>query len=275
MPAFYAHLRFGEEVTQLLPAPFQNLISTYPEAFALGTQGPDILFYHQPMKQNDIRRRGTYLHSLSGETFFAEQAKKMTIAKDLEELLTKNGAFAAYICGFLCHFTLDTLCHPFINEHSNEEVSHGKIESEFDKYVRKQSNKPVRGYNAAGFLTKDNGTSEACALTVEVPKEEIDLSIKTMRKINGWFSKKSEAFHFVMHTLLKIVGAEKKFGDMFLHKQDDPLCEPLNEVLYEKFIKGKEKASAFIQEYFHNLASIQATGVIENDFFRYNFSGIK
>ena len=43
MPAIYAHLRFGEEVAKTLPAPFTELIKRFPEAFHLGTQGPDIL----------------------------------------------------------------------------------------------------------------------------------------------------------------------------------------------------------------------------------------
>ena len=276
MPAIYAHLRFGEEVGKLLPAPFQNLLSSYPEAFRLGTQGPDILFYHHPLKKNDIRKRGTYLHTLSGETFFTEQAKKLSLADgSLDSILSENGALAAYTCGFLCHYTLDTLCHPFINEHSCEAVSHGKIESEFDKYVLRKDGKSTRGYNTACMISGENGTQEACSVTVDVPQSNIAVSIKTMRKINGWFSKKHELFHAFMHLIMKIAKMERKFGDMFLHKKDEPLCAPLNEALYEKFSGGTAQAAAFVQSYFENLPKIVKTGSIENDFFRYNFSGIK
>ena len=52
MPALYAHLRFGEEVAKTLPTAYTSLIERFPEAFALGTQGPDILFYHKQMKKN-------------------------------------------------------------------------------------------------------------------------------------------------------------------------------------------------------------------------------
>ena len=276
MPAIYAHLRFGEKVGKLLPTHFQNLLSAYPEAFRLGTQGPDILFYHHPLKKNDIRKRGTYLHTLSGETFFTEQAKKLSLADgDLDGILRENGALAAYTCGFLCHYTLDTLCHPFIDEHSCEAVSHGKIESEFDKYILRKDGKPIRGYNTASVISGENGTQEACAITVDIPQSNIAVSIKTMRKINGLFSKKCEPFHAFMHLIMKIAKMERKFGDMFLHKKDDPLCAPLNEILYEKFNGGTAQAAEFIQSYFENLSQIAKTGVIENDFFRYNFSGIK
>ena len=107
MPALYAHLRFGEEVAKTLPSPYTELITRFPEAFALGTQGPDILFYHKPMKSNAIRKHGTFLHTFSGEKFFLMQGKKLLEGisdstenngeKDsVEEILTANGAFVLY-----------------------------------------------------------------------------------------------------------------------------------------------------------------------------------
>lgn len=275
MPAIYAHLRFGEEVAKTLPVPFTELIERFPEAFHLGTQGPDILFYHHPMKKNGIRKRGGYLHTFSGEKFFAEQSEKLISAdtKTLTELFDKNGALAAYLVGFLCHFTLDTLCHPYIDGHSTEKVSHGKIESELDKAILRKDGKPVRGYNTATPILNKNGAAESAATTLNIPKESIELAIKTMRKINGWFSNKCELFHAFAHFFLKIVGMDRRFGDMFLHKKDDPLCESTNHVLIEKFNDGILKASKLIEEYFESLLSTTNERV-NNELFRYNFSGI-
>ena len=258
MPAIYAHLRFGEETAKTLPAPLIKTIEKYPEAFALGTQGPDILFYHQPMKKNDIRARGTFLHTLSGKTFFEQQKTPQT---------ETNGALISYLCGFLCHFTLDTLCHKYIDEHSNAQVSHGKIESEFDKFLLKKDGLPIRGYNTATPILNRNGSAEACASVLNVPIEEIFLSVRTIKKINGWFSKKCEPFHFIAHAFLKIAGMERKFGDMFLHKKDDPLCVGTNEFLSERFHEAIPHANALIEEFF-------TKETLENELFRYNFSGI-
>jgi hypothetical protein len=274
MPALYAHLRFGEEVAKLLPAPYAQHIQSYPEAFALGTQGPDILFYHQPMKKNEIRSRGTFLHTFSGNALFREQAKKLEQGETAEETLAKNGAFAAYLCGLLCHFTLDVYCHPYIDEHSTEAVSHGKIESEFDKYILRKDGKPIRGYNTATPISDANGTKEASAKAMGVPVENIERSIKTMRKINNMFSCKSELFHGIAHVFLKIAGMERKFGDMFLHKKDDPLCEEPNLVLTEKLDKAIPQAVALIPEFFENASSLIENGTLTNELFRYNFSGI-
>ena len=76
MPAIYAHLRFGEEVAKMLSKPYAKFIEKHKDAFHLGTQGPDILFYHRPMKKknNEIRKGAIYLQEgLSGNQFFLKQ----------------------------------------------------------------------------------------------------------------------------------------------------------------------------------------------------------
>ncbi len=277
MPALYAHLRFGEEVAKLLPTPYKQLIQAYPEAFALGTQGPDILFYHKPLKSNEIKKRGTWLHTWSGETFFlAQGAKLLANAPDgkTEDLLTGNGALAAYTCGFLCHFTLDANCHPYIDAHSTQAVTHAKIESEFDKYVLRLHDMPTRGYNVATPIVDRNGVKEAVAKTVEVDEEAIALSIQTMRKINGMFTKKCELFHIVIHALLKLVKMDNKFGDMFSHKKDDPLCVETNAELIKKFNGAVLQAAMLIQQYFDNLRTSVESQTLQQELFRYDFSGI-
>ena len=88
------------------------------------------------------------------------------------------------------------------------------------------------------------------------------------------FSKKCEAFHGIAHTFLKMAKMERKFGDMFLHKKDDPLCVETNAVLLEKFRMAIPQATALVQEYFQNLHVWVEKNQSENELFRYDFSGI-
>ena len=263
MPAIYAHLRFGQEAAKRLEPPLSDVIGKYSEAFLLGTQGPDILFYYKPLKGNDIRRRGTAIHARAGGKVFGE------LYTLWQEQGGKDDALKAYLCGYLCHFTLDVLCHKYIDDNSSDAVSHGKIESEFDKFILRKDGKPIRGYNTAKVIRGENGCIEASALAMGVSEKEIARAIKTIRKINGMFSCKAELFHAIAHAFLKLAKMERKFGDMFLHKKDDPLCQEINEVLYEKWQTGIPIAAAIITEYF----SENATRV-QNELFRYNFSGI-
>ncbi len=282
MPALYAHLRFGEEVLKALPPYFSAHAEKYPQAFALGTQGPDILFYHHPMKKNEIRTQGTRLHALAAEDFFLDVGKQLlesAESTDAETLITRNGAFSAYICGFLCHFALDVSTHAYIDEQSytpqaTDKPTHGKIESEFDKFLLKKDGKPIRGYNTATPIRDENGTREACAKALRTPQENIARAIKTMRKINGYFSKKCPLFHPVVHACLALVGMERKFGDMFIHKKDDPRCAHHNLVLEEKLQNAIPVGANLIENYFSHLDEL-CKGRQNEELFRYNYSGIK
>ena len=275
MPALYAHIRFGEEVYKILPSVYQNCIDRYPEAFLLGTQGPDILFYHTPTKPNEIRKRASYLHTVSGEEFFLGQGEKLLQSANGGDILTENGAYAAYICGFLCHFTLDASCHFYIDGHINEAVSHGKIESEFDKYLLRKDEKPIRGYNSATPIRDTKDTREAVTKALDVPEDTVSLCIKTIKKYTGWFSNKCELFHTLAHIVLKMAGHERKFGDMFLHKKDDPLCVEHNAVLWEKWQNAIPTAKEVVETYFGRLTEWVQSQQINMELFRYDFGGIR
>ena len=261
MPALYTHARFGEAVIEYLPTPFAEKLRLHKQAFLLGTQGPDILFYHHPMKKNDVKAKGVFMHKQAGEVFFLQALKKLETYSD--PLTCAEGA---YVCGFLCHFTLDVVYHPYINANVTDTFTHGKIESELDKHFLRQDGKPVRGYNTASVISGENGAEKACSKFLEVPLKNVRTAIKSMRKINGWFSANCELFHSFAHTLLKIAGMERKFGDMFLHKKDAPRFQPLKAELNKLFQNAIPKAAALIQEYFNR----QMT----NEIYRCNYSGI-
>ncbi|MBE7068227.1 MAG: hypothetical protein E7381_02890 [Clostridiales bacterium] len=262
MPAIYAHRRLGEETVKGLDPRLQTLINTYLEAFILGTQGPDILFYYKPLKHNDTRRHGTAIHAESGERVFSALYGLWQTQGEKED------AFKSYLCGYLCHFTLDALCHKYIDDNSCEKLSHGKIESEFDKFILRKDGKPIRGFNTASPIKGVNGSKEACALAMGVDEKKIERSIKTMRKINKMFSCKAECFHAIAHAFLRLLKMERKFGDMFLHKKDDPLCDEINRVLYEKWQSGIPIATQIIEAFF------LSDTPVSHELFRYNFSGI-
>lgn len=315
MPAIYTHDSFGRAVVSTLPPAFIKLYEAYPEAFRLGFQGPDILFYHKPLKSNPIKKKGMSLHvDMAGGDFFTRQAQTLlqttktdvaqadgaqasdepkneastktaradntqTGGNDLpcvEEILSANGAHAAYIAGFLCHFTLDVTCHPTIDSRDDGELTHGKIESELDKYVRRKDGVKLRGYNVAkDCIRGENGCAEAISKSLEVPIENIHTSIKTMRKINGFFTTSFAPFHGVAHFFLKIVGMERKFGDMFMHKKDDPRSIDLCPVLYEKMQNAIPRAAALIERYFNELSRFANEGAqYLDEIFRYAYNGV-
>lgn len=131
MPAAYAHMVFGKEVTAILPLSAQGSINRYPELFGIGLQGPDILFYYHPSETQAYVLYGHNIHKRPAADFFRYALVQLEKLADLE----KEKA-TAYLMGFLCHFILDSNCHPIVRKHTIPgEASHRQIEREFDRFL--------------------------------------------------------------------------------------------------------------------------------------------
>ena len=280
MPAIFTHVQFGKEVVTTLPPALSALVEKHPESFYLGTQGPDVLFYHRPLKSknNSARKLGWSMHAEAAEPFFLNGAKLLLEDKanyNSDGTFLPQTAEAAYLLGFLCHFTLDWSCHPFIDEHSVNGLSHGKIESELDKRQYRKLGKPIRGFNAATLFFPTDESRKASAKILGVTEENTLTALKYMRFINGAFSHKCGFVHGFYHLILTLVGQNKKFGDMFIHKKDDPRFEPLWETLNEKFNEAVPRASGIITDFFENIQQHVEKNTLANDIFRYDYSGRK
>ena len=281
MPAIYTHARFGEKVLKGLPPHLANVALAHKECFYIGTQGPDLLFYHNPFKgkdKNPARKKGWDLHAVSPEGFFLNGAKVLLADAnnyDAEGNFCPTSAEAAYLLGFLCHFTLDYTTHPYIDANSINGLSHGKIESELDKHHFRKSGKKIRGFNTAKLFFPDDESKKASAKILDVSEEESETALKTMRSINRLFSNKCGVLHGVCHAALSLVGMNKNgFGDMFIHKKDDPRATPLMPTLDKLFDEAVARANLVITEFFANIQSSVENNTLTNEIFRYNYSGI-
>ena len=140
MPAAYAHMVFGKEVTAILPLSAQGSINRYPELFGIGLQGPDILFYYHPSETQAYVLYVHNIHKRPAADFFRYALVQLEKLAELE----KEKAIA-YLMGFLCHFILDSNCHPIVRKHTFPgEASHRQIEREFDRFLmEKDKIRPV------------------------------------------------------------------------------------------------------------------------------------
>lgn len=129
MPTTYTHYRFGKEVLEALPRRIRTAIEKNREIFDIGLHGPDILFYYHALIPNAVSGQGYGMHRKQADSFF-ENAKQ--VIRDAEDK-TKS---RAYIYGFICHFVLDSVCHPYIEKMMQKSgISHSEIEMEFDRYL--------------------------------------------------------------------------------------------------------------------------------------------
>ena len=110
MPTTYTHHRFGNDVFSRLPAPLQEKISAIPGLFDIGLHGPDFLFYYKPLSKNPVNQRGHPDARAAWQNLFYSRPFLA-----LSHMAEPDAGFA-YICGFLCHFALDSTCHPYIEQ---------------------------------------------------------------------------------------------------------------------------------------------------------------
>ncbi len=144
MPALVTHDFFGRDVYNRLYS-FIGDSRDEADAFLLGSQGPDPLFY--------LALNPAYLrHARIGSTFHRENPNELLVAfKESLDVLSEAEApiGRAYALGFLCHYALDAKVHPFVyfNEYqvcdagiqglsrSDGSEVHAVIESELDELM--------------------------------------------------------------------------------------------------------------------------------------------
>ncbi|MEG0071891.1 MAG: peptidase [Raoultibacter sp.] len=144
MPAIMTHDFFGKDI-------YGELYTTIggsrdeSEAFLLGNQGPDPLFYSiiSP-RLKKFNRLGSTMHNEKPSELIFAMKQSLSVLDEDEAPIGR-----AYALGFLCHYTLDSAMHPlvFFNEYQAcdagvDDLSrtdggevHGVIESEFDEMV--------------------------------------------------------------------------------------------------------------------------------------------
>lgn len=265
MPAVYAHKRFGERVFEFLPIQLKEAFAPYKDCFMLGLEGPDIFFYYKPFKANETRKRALQMHYDSAKDFFISAAEKIC-AQDVAN--PKSTPLAAYTAGFICHFTLDNACHPRVYEVEDTGVSHGRIESEFDKYILRKEGNRVFGVNHSKHFKATKQTLHASATILDAKECELRRCISTLKFINGAFACRYVWVHNLIQFLLKKLNAQKKYGGMLFHHEDEPACLVSNPYLYKDLENAIPLGVKTVSEYFNNLKATAQTGAIDEIFDR-------
>lgn len=130
MPGFTTHYLFGVDAFKNIPYTKlrQNIYANH-SAYALGLQGPDIFFYYLPSYLFHKDNLGTWAHSHDTGSFFAYLLESRTLFAGFPRM---QSIADAYICGFLGHYTLDSMTHPFV--YANTAYDASNPPSDFDYF---------------------------------------------------------------------------------------------------------------------------------------------
>lgn len=221
MPAAYAHIRFGRE--QALPGKYGALPRNFPQLYTVGLQGPDLLFYHNPVFPTAKVREGHRLHAMTGQAFFKA-------AIDAYKKAPSDGALA-YLFGVLGHYCLDSRVHPLVNQLvTSQQIDHVALETEFDRFLQQRDGLVLLPSRRIGRYLRLTRGEEATAAEfyADCGPGSIGWCLGNMRRIYRIaFSRKRKLARFILglggetgRNLIPTVGPDPRCAHL-----DGPLLE--------------------------------------------------
>lgn len=112
MPDVITHYIFGLDTVQSIKSsPLYPYLREYRDLFLVGLQGPDPIYYHHLLRKDNKAFVASKMHTEKTGDFLVSalcQIKKYEV--DSPEF--KSGL--SYLSGFICHYILDSMAHPYI-----------------------------------------------------------------------------------------------------------------------------------------------------------------
>ena len=229
MPSGYAHYRFGAQLLPTLPREVREVIGRHRGLFDVGLQGPDLFFYYNPVRKNRIAPLAQRCHAQSGRLFFSRVCKKLG-SNPSESAL-------AYLCGLLAHYSLDSLCHPFVYRCTREEaVVHMALETEFDRYLLEKDGKlPPHTQNTGRYIRL---SPEECAVAAgfypDVTPKEMSRCVRNM----AWALRQLAKSNLLFRKVMAFVLGFTPYRQMLMPEEPDPLCARFDGKLEELYCQA-------------------------------------
>ena len=211
MPALYAHDRFGRKVLEQLDGELFDIISKYYTQFQIGLQGPDIFFFYKAYSSNRVTKYGYQLHFLSAAPFLQH-------AVDVIHEKGRDSREYAYLLGFLCHFVLDSECHPYVEEMMQKtRVGHLEIEEEFEKMLLRKDGKNPLAYPLCELVPTDNVTAKSIYLFYEhMDPPTIKTALQYLKFIKWFFTAPGFLHQGAINLAMKLLKKEDSYkGHMY------------------------------------------------------------
>ena len=234
MPAAYAHYRFGAAMLSTMPGDISRSVKRYRRLYDVGLHGPDLFFFYNPLISTKAGKLGGKFHSQTGQEFFTRVCRSLR--------LEPSEAGQAYLYGVLCHYCLDSLCHPFVEDMSREgSVGHIQIESEFDRFLLEKDGKsPACQQDISHHMQL---LPEECAVVARfypgATPRQIQAGVKNMALVKKMLATKDGKSRDL---LAKTIGiASKDYAAFVMKAEPDPACAHLDDGLFALY-KNAEKA---------------------------------
>lgn len=243
MPSTYAHYRFGEEVRRSLGAEDQERIQRHITLFHIGLHGPDVLFYYKPLSSNEINRAGSSLHDWTGRKYFTMAVENVKSSHDPD-------AAKAYMQGFLCHYILDSFCHPCVKEFvDREHLVHVPIEGAFDRYLLVKDGLNPTAHRLTDHMIPRREDAEVMApFLPPAQPEQVYACEKGFVSADRLFTCPGSFKRSVVYGAFKMIGRYDSLHGMVISPVEEPKYRGSSEALYALYQKAVEEAPAMFRQ---------------------------
>lgn len=243
MPAGYAHYTFGQKVLDKLNNETKRIILNNIDLYNIGVHGPDILFYHNALKANDICKLGNVIHREEAYKFFKHAKEVIKESKDKEASL-------AYVYGFITHFTLDHACHNYVDDVEREKgITHLEIESELDRAILVNEGKNPLTTSLTKHIHPNHYVSRIIAPFFSLQEKNIYKSLNDLLLYLGLIKAPSKLKRGIILGCMKIGGIyESHKGLMINYKPNDKAKDSTKELL-NRLDKSIDIAVMLIEEF--------------------------
>ena len=261
MPSGYAHYRFGKQIIPTMPADVRGPILRHRALFDMGLQGPDFLFFHSFFKKTPLYHLGNIYHEKSGRRFFTEACAHV-------KNHPSEAAFS-YLHGLLAHYCLDSACHPFVYDMTdNTGLEHSELETEFDRFLLALDSirKPHEANISRHLKLNKEEYAVVAGFYPEVSQKDVAGCIRSMALSQQLLSLPTPLGHGAVVTFTWVVGGNTSGKVMTIGP--DPKCEHLDNKLLELY----QRALAKFHTYLEQLNAHMAYGEPLGDHFAANFN---
>ncbi len=234
MPSMYTHQAFGNEVERNLPKEIRELTDRHRDLFSIGFQGPDIFFFYHPLSWGEVPRYGNRMHDLPGHAFFG---RALECYRCLPEHSPQETAFKeaakAYLLGVLCHYTLDSTCHGFIEKVAASGVTtHAALEGDYDRrLIAREGRDPVREDVAREFRPTSRGAEVIAVFYPEMNAEIIGKAMKSCVLFQRLLRCPGDGKRNFLYAGLRLLGKYESLHPHIMNKEPDPACQEAEERL--------------------------------------------
>ena len=261
MPAAYTHDRLGQQIRTLAAGEIRRIIDTHRQLFTIGLQGPDIFFYYKPLFKNTVKEIGHHVHHESGVTFFRRAGE---VVRNHSHNPTEYEAHLAYLYGFLCHFTLDVLCHGVINRTVKETgVCHSAVESLLDRaFMLRDGVDPARHKPTAHLVPSPENAVVIKDFYPGTTIDQVKKGVSGMVTYCNILVMPTEAKRKLFDVLLRLTGNYEDLMGHIIPTGSNPACETAIEEIIGLYEEAKERIPPLLEQ----------LPDFTDEIFRYNFN---